>query len=459
MPNDLQEKNAPFSVTAEQSLLGSLMIDPNAITQVADMVSSNDFYVSEHPHIYLVIQELFATNKTIDYVTIINSLVNKGVFDKAGGENYIRQLVNAVPTAKNVKDYAKIVKEKAMLRALIDAGQKIIDVARAEQDSVESIVEFAEQKIYAVAEGRENKNFIPIRELITNLYKNLDDLAKNGIEARGVKTQFKALDEMMGGLGNSDMVLIGARPGMGKTSFALNIAANVAQNTKKAVCIFSLEMSADQLASRIISSEALIDSHVLRTGTLTMDDHKKLAEAVSRLSALDIQVDDTPGISVTGMKAKLRRVKELGLVIIDYLQLMQSDRRIDNRVQEVAEISRGLKIMAKELNVPVICLSQLSRNTESRQSKKPMLSDLRDSGSIEQDADSVLFLYRPNYYKDDGNDDGKGKKQSKSNENASENIAEVIIAKNRHGSTGSIQIGWIPQYTKFLPIAHVNGEQ
>lgn len=453
MPNEANEKRLPFSITAEQSLLGSLLIDPNAITQVADIISSNDFYVSEHPHIYLVIQELFATNKTIDFVTIIDSLVSKGIYDKAGGENYIRQLVNAVPTAKNVKDYARIVKEKAMLRALIDAGQEIVSAATSEQDSVESIVEFAEQKIYAVAEGRENKNFIPIRELITNLYKNLDDLSKNGIEARGVKTQFKDLDAMMGGLGNSDMVLIGARPGMGKTSFALNIAANVAQNTKKAVCIFSLEMSADQLVSRIISSEALIDSYALRTGALTMDDHKKLAEAVSRLSGLDILVDDTPGISVTGMKAKLRRVDNLGLVIIDYLQLMQSDRRIDNRVQEVAEISRGLKIMAKELNVPVICLSQLSRNTESRQSKKPMLSDLRDSGSIEQDADSVLFLYRPNYYKDEG---GDGKEHgSKKQDSSNENIAEVIIAKNRHGSTGSVEIGWIPQYTKFLPIARV----
>ncbi len=456
MPNEANENQLPFSITAEQSLLGSLLIDPNAITQVADVISAYDFYVSEHPYIYLVIQELFATNKKIDYVTIIDTLVTKGIYDKAGGENYIRQLVGAVPTARNVKDYARIVKEKAMLRGLIDAGQEIVKAATSEQDSVESIVEFAEQKIYAVAEGRENKNFIPIRELINNLYRNLDELSKNGIEARGVKTQFKDLDAMMGGLGNSDMVLIGARPGMGKTSFALNIAANVAQNTKKAVCIFSLEMSADQLVSRIISSEALIDSYVLRTGALTMDDHKKLAEAVSRLSGLDILVDDTPGISVTGMKAKLRRVNNLGLVIIDYLQLMQSDRRIDNRVQEVAEISRGLKIMAKELNVPVICLSQLSRNTESRQSKKPMLSDLRDSGSIEQDADSVLFLYRPNYYKDD---EGSGNHGGKKQESASENIAEVIIAKNRHGSTGSVEIGWIPQYTKFLPIARMEGSQ
>jgi replicative DNA helicase len=423
---------------------------------VADIISSNDFYVSEHPHIYLAIQELFATNKTIDFVTIINMLVSKGVCEKAGGQDYIRRLVEIVPSARNVKDYARIVKEKAMLRSLVEAGNEIAEAANSEQDSVESIVEFAEQRIYAIAEGRENKNFIPIRELIGNLYKNLEDLQKNGIEARGVKTNFRDLDEMMGGFGNSDMVLIGARPGMGKTSFALNIATNVAASTNKAVCIFSLEMSADQLVSRIISSEALVDSHVLRTGALTKDDHMKLAEAVSRLAGLDILVDDTPGISVTGMKAKLRRVNNLGLVIIDYLQLMQSDRRIDNRVQEVAEISRGIKIMAKELNVPIVCLSQLSRNTESRQSKKPMLSDLRDSGSIEQDADSVLFLYRKDYYKDDEKEKGKeGSKDSGSQEN----IAEVIIAKNRHGSTGSVEIGWIPQYTKFLPIARVEASQ
>lgn len=444
MANDIQEKQLPFSITAEQSLLGSLIINPEAINQVADFISPYDFYLSEHPHIYLAIQELFAINRKIDYITLIDTLVGKGIYDKAGGETYIRQLVASVPTAMNVKDYAKIVKEKSMLRSLISAGEDIISAAYSQQEHVESIVELAEQKIYAIAEGHDTKNFVHIEQLINAVYNNLADLEKNGIEARGVRTDFKQLDGMLGGIGNSDMVLIGARPGMGKTSFALNIATNVAASTKKKVCIFSLEMSGEQLVSRILSSEALIDSYLLRTGGLQYEDHRKLAEAVSRLAKLDILVDDTPGISVTAMKAKLRRVKDLGLVIIDYLQLMQSDRHIDNRVQEVAEISRGLKIMAKELMVPVICCAQLSRGPESRVVKKPMLSDLRDSGSIEQDADTVIFLYRDEYYKEQ-------KEGGEQSEGA--NVAEAIIAKNRHGSTGSVKIGWMPQYTKFLPLS------
>ena len=248
---------------------------------------------------------------------------------------------------------------------------------------------------------------------------------------------------MLVGMGNSDLVLVGARPGMVKTSFALNIATNVAQNTKKKVCIFSLEMSAEQLVSRVLSSEALVDSYELRSGKLSSDSWEKIADASSRLASCDILIDDTSGVSVTEMKAKLRRVDNLGLVVVDYLQLMQSDRKIDNRVQEVADISRALKIMAKELNVPIICCAQLSRGPESRTDKKPMLSDLRDSGAIEQDADVVMFLYRNEYYKTDG----------VPGENNAANIAEVIIAKNRHGSTGTVKMGWIGQYTKFRTIA------
>ncbi len=440
----ITEKTLPFSLTAEQSLLGSLIIKPEAINEVADFIGAYDFYVSEHSQIYLAIHELFSINKKIDYITLIDTLVAKGIRDKSGGEEYVRQLVSSVPTAMNVKDYAKIVKEKSMLRSLIEAGEEIVEAAYSQQEDVESIVELAEQRIYSIAEGRESKNFEPIDKLISAVYKKLSDLEKNGIEARGVRTDFRDLDMMLGGIGNSDLVLIGARPGMGKTSFALNIATNVAANSDKKVCIFSLEMSGEQLVSRILSSEALIDSYLLRTGGLQYEDHRRLAEAVSRLAKLKILVDDTPGISVTKMKAKLRREKDLGLVIIDYLQLMQSDRHIENRVQEVAEISRGLKIMAKELNVPVVCCAQLSRGPESRTVKKPMLSDLRDSGSIEQDADTVIFLYRDEYYKEqNGNDSPE----------STGNVAEAIIAKNRHGSTGSVKMGWMPQYTKFLPLS------
>ncbi len=439
------ERKMPFSLTAEQSLLGSLIINPEAINQVADFIGAYDFYVTEHTHIYLAIQELFSINRKIDYVTLIDTLVAKGIYDKAGGESYVRQLVSSVPTAMNVRDYAKIVKEKSMLRRLIEAGEEIVENAFSQQENVDSIVELAEHRIYAIAEGHDTKNFVHIEQLINAVYSNISELGENGIESRGVKTGYKDLDFMLGGIGNSDLVLIGARPGMGKTSFALNIATNVAAKSKKKVCIFSLEMSGEQLVSRILSSEALIDSYLLRTGTLQLEDHRRLADAVERLAGLEILVDDTPGISVTAMKAKLRRVKDLGLVVIDYLQLMQSDRHIENRVQEVAEISRGLKIMAKELNVPVICCAQLSRGPESRTVKKPMLSDLRDSGSIEQDADTVVFLYRDEYYKDQA---GNGADVS-----AAGNVAEIIVAKNRHGSTGTVKVGWIPQYTKFVPLS------
>ena len=263
----------------------------------------------------------------------------------------------------------------------------------------------------------------------------------DGDSARGTATGFSGIDNLLAGMGNSDLVLVGARPGMGKTSFVLNIGTNVALKTKKKVCIFSLEMSAEQLVTRVISSEAMVDSYALRTGKLDNKQWEDIAAATTRLAECDILIDDTSGISVTGMKAKLRRVQNLGLVVVDYLQLMQSDRRSDNRVQEVSDISRNLKIMAKELGVPVICCAQLSRGPESRGDKRPMLSDLRDSGAIEQDADTVIFLYRDEYYDNNADQDGS-------------NIAEVIVAKNRHGSTGTVKVGWIGKYTKFRSIAH-----
>jgi replicative DNA helicase len=296
----------------------------------------------------------------------------------------------------------------------------------------------AEQKIFAVAEGRENKGFTHIRDALVQVYDRLHLLAENKTEALGMPTGFSGLDRVLVGLGKSDLVLVGARPGMGKTSFAVNLATYAATTTKKSVCIFSLEMSAEQLITRVMSSEALIDSYRLRSGELNDEDWDKLAHAASRLSECEILIDDTTGITVTGMKAKLRRVKNLGMVVIDYLQLMQSDRRIDNRVQEVAEISRGLKLLAKELQVPVICCAQLSRGPESRTDKRPMLSDLRDSGAIEQDADIVLFLYRDEYYKTEKDEP--------------QNVAEVIVAKNRHGSTGNVKMGWFGQYTKFTTL-------
>lgn len=442
MNEDLNRK-LPFSLIAEQSLLGSILIDPASINEVADLVKADDFYITEHKQIYLAATELFMTNREIDVVTLIDTLVHKGIYNKSGGEDYIRTLSEVVPTALNVKDYAKIVKEKSALRQLIEVCGEINESAFSEQESASGIIELAESKIFAIAQGRDTKNFRHIRDVLGAVYNNLHELSVNPDAAHGTSTGFSGLDRVLVGMGNSDLVLVGARPGMGKTSFALNIATNVAQSTKKKVCVFSLEMSAEQLVSRILSSEALVDSHELRSGKLSSDSWEKIADASSRLASCDILIDDTSGLTVTDMKAKLRRVDNLGLVIVDYLQLMQSDRKIDNRVQEVAEISRAFKIMAKELCVPIICCAQLSRGPESRTDKKPMLSDLRDSGAIEQDADVVMFLYRNEYYKTD----------AAPGENNAANIAEVIIAKNRHGSTGTVKMGWIGQYTKFRTIA------
>ena len=442
MNEDLNRK-LPFSLIAEQSLLGSILIDPASINEVADIVKADDFYITEHKQIYLAATELFMTNREIDVVTLIDTLVHKGIYNKSGGEDYIRTLSEVVPTALNVKDYAKIVKEKSALRQLIEVCGEINESAFSEQESASGIIELAESKIFAIAQGRDTKNFRHIRDVLGAVYNNLHELSVNPDAAHGTATGFSGLDRVLVGMGNSDLVLVGARPGMGKTSFALNIATNVAQSTRKKVCVFSLEMSAEQLVSRILSSEALVDSHELRSGKLSSDSWEKIADASSRLASCDILIDDTSGLTVTDMKAKLRRVDNLGLVIVDYLQLMQSDRKIDNRVQEVAEISRAFKIMAKELSVPIICCAQLSRGPESRTDKKPMLSDLRDSGAIEQDADVVMFLYRNEYYKTD----------AAPGENNAANIAEVIIAKNRHGSTGTVKMGWIGQYTKFRTIA------
>lgn len=441
MADELIERRQPFSMPAEQSLLGAVLIDPAALNEVAALIKGDDFYLEEHRQIYLAMQELFLTNRDIDVVTLIDMLVKRGVYDKAGGEDYIRTLSDAVPDALNIKDYARIVKEKSILRQLIAAAGEISESAYSEQEEVTSILDHAENLIFKIAQGRDTQNFRHIRDVLQDVYGHLQELRTNAEATQGTKTGFSGLDRVLAGMGKSDLILVGARPGMGKTSFALNIATNVAKQTKKAVCIFSLEMSAEQLVNRVLASEALVNSYALRTGELTSEDWEHLAVASGELSGCDILIDDTSGMTVTAMKAKLRRVQNLGLVVIDYLGLMQGDGHKDNRVQEVSEISRSLKIMAKELMVPVVCCAQLSRGPESRTDKKPMLSDLRDSGAIEQDADTVIFLYRSEYYKTD-----------ESADNQSTSIAEVIVAKNRHGAQGTVQMGWNGQYTKFLTI-------
>ena len=436
------DRRMPFSLEAEQSLLGSILIDPVCMDTIALLITADDFYLPEHSGIFRAMQSMYLKSKSIDVVTLIEELTKSGTYDEAGGREYLKLVAETVPTAANAKDYAKIVRDKAILRDLIGAGEDIAEAGYAGDDDAERLVEFAEGRIYRIAEGRENKNFIHIRDALLQVYEHLQVLANDPEALRGTPTGFSALDRVIVGMGKADLVLIGARPGMGKTAFAMNIATEAAFKTGKTVCVFNLEMSAEQLANRMLSSEAQIDSYKLRSGDLQGEDWNAIAHASSRLSEAEILIDDTPGITVTAMKSKLRRVKNLGLVVVDYLGLVQGERHQDNRVQEVADISRSLKVMAKELEVPIICCAQLSRGPENRPDKRPMLSDLRDSGAIEQDADIVLFLYRDEYYKEN---------------TADQSVAEVIVAKNRHDSLDKVKLGWIGRFTKFTNLAKEEG--
>ena len=436
--NEELSRRMPFSLEAEQAVLGSILIDPVCMDDLAVIISRDDFYMPEHAEIFSAMQSMYLKNKSIDVVTLIEELVQTGTYDEAGGREYLKLIAEAVPTSANAKDYAGIVRDKAILRQLIEAGEDITEAAYAGDDEVGNLVEYAESKVFRIAEGRENKNFVHIRDALVQVYEHLKNLKEDPDGARGMPTGYTDLDNVIVGLGESDLVLIGARPGMGKTSFAMNIATAAANRTRKTVCVFNLEMSAAQLANRMLSSEAQVDSFRLRSGQLTDSDWEAIAHASSHLSELEILIDDTPGITVTGMKSKLRRVKNLGMVVVDYLQLMQGEKHTDNRVQETGEISRGLKLLAKELHVPVICCAQLSRGPENRPDKRPMLSDLRDSGAIEQDADVVMFLYRDEYYKE---------------ETPEQSVAEIIVAKNRHGSLERVKVGWIGRFTKFTNLA------
>ncbi len=436
-------KQMPMSIEAEQALLGSLIISPESFDKVGGFITTDDFYLAEHRHIYAALLKMYTQSKVIDTVTLVNALVEEGDRDEAGGVQYISQIANSVPAISNIKDYARIVKDKSTLRRLISICDDISGDAYDEGSPVRTIVDSAEQKIFDISHNNEAKDFRHIRDILQNVYQEIETLSETNGAITGAKTGFSGLDRMLIQMGKGDLVIVGARPGMGKTSFAMNIATNVAKSSKKAVAIFSLEMSGEQLVTRILSSEALVDSQRLRTGQLKTEDWDNIAGVISSLSGCDIYIDDTSAITTPEMKAKLRRINNLGLVVIDYIGLMQSTVNTDNRAQQVGEISRNLKIMAKDMGVPIICCAQLNRGTESRtgDGKKPTLADLRDSGSIEQDADIVLFLYRDEYYKDiSGSDQGA---------EDSANTAEVIVAKNRHGSVGNVKMGWIGQFTKF----------
>ena len=437
-------KKMPFSLEAEQSVLGSILINPECFSEIATELKSNDFYLETHKEIYLAMQDLFLKNRTIDLITLIDTLIKQGVYDKEeDSKKYIKLIAEIVPSASNVKDYAKIVRDNSILRNLIEVCSDVSELAYSNQGEVEKLLDSAQQKIYDITETTQTKGFTHIREALLANYEHLRLLKTDPDAAAGQPTGFSALDKVLVGMGPGDLILVGARPGMGKTSFAMNIASKVALQSKKTVCVFSLEMSAEQLVSRMLSSEALVDSYAIRSGNLSNEDWEKIARASSVLSECEILIDDTAGISATGMRAKLRRIKNLGLIVIDYLQLMQSDntKKNDSRVNDVADISRNLKLMAKDLKVPIICCAQLSRGPESRNDKRPMLSDLRDSGAIEQDADVVMFLYRDEYY-DTAEKNGE-----------IQNTAEIIVAKNRHGSTSNVKMGWLGKFTKFTTLS------
>ncbi len=428
-------RKLPYSLEAEQSVIGSILIDPGCIGDVFSVCQASDFYVEAHRDIIDCIFSMNNKGEAIDIVTLLSALVENGVYSEETGKDYLYSVAQSVPTAKNVKVYAEIVAQKSVLRGLIQASNDISDICYEQSGDVSHIVDTAEQKIFNITASRNSKEFVTLTSAVVSTLDRLHKMqGEDREEYLGIKTHFSALDNEISGLHNSDLIILAARPGMGKTSFALNIAQNVATKSNKKVAIFSLEMSTEQLAERMLSSEALVNSKNLRTGNLNDSDWDKLADAAGALCRAKILLDDSTDISVSEMKSKLRRIKNLGLVIIDYLQLMGGNSRSGNRVQEVSEISRALKIMAKELNVPVITLSQLARGPESRTDKRPMLSDLRESGSIEQDADSVWFLYRDDYY-------------NKNSEN--KNLCECIIAKNRHGSTGKVDLQWIGEFTRF----------
>lgn len=438
--SELSQKKVPFSLEAEQSVLGSILIDPSSIDKIIGIIGSTDFYIEDHAKIFLAMNELFLSSKTIDVVTLIDTLSKQGVLKERDLAEYIKLIAQSVPSAENIIDYAKIVAEKSLLRKVLASAEDIESlVYSGEYDNARSVVEASSEKFMQLMQGAESRDYVHIREALVLTLKHLRELSQNPEGVTGTKTGYSDLDRVLVGMGPGDLILIGARPGMGKTSFALNIASQVSlKDPTKSVCVFSLEMPAEQLVLRMLSSEALVDSYSLRSGKIEKEDWLKLSHAADKLGKSNIFIDDTSGMSVAAMKAKLRKLDNLGLVVIDYLQLMQSDKKIDNRVQEVSDISRNLKLLAKELRIPVVCCAQLSRGAEQRKDAKPMLSDLRDSGAIEQDADVVMFLYRSEYYNTDQAED--------------QNVAEVIVAKNRHGSTDTVKMKWIGKFTKFLTL-------
>ena len=440
--------NLPYNSEAEQAVLGAILMDSEQLAAVMEILPSGDyFYITTHREIYNVMIELFTLSKPVDIVTVLNSLGKKRDLSDGDTKNYLIQLADFCPSISRVRDYAFIIRDKYLLRSLIMSSREIIDDASSAGYDVSRLIDSAEQRIFDIRDSKSKNGLEPIGDVILETFDRLDLLNSEDSDLyKGIPTGIGLLDNVITGLNRSDLILLAARPGMGKTSFALNIAKHVALKCKKKVAFFSLEMTKEQLASRLLSMEALISGTTLRTGKLSGEEWIRLIEAGDVLGRTAMYLDDTPGINVPEIKAKLRRLKGVDLLIIDYLQLMSASRRIDNRVQEISEITRNLKILAKEFNVPVITLSQLSRASETRSEHKPQLSDLRDSGSIEQDADIVLFLYREDYYR---NTEG-------ADENADKNSGECIVAKNRHGETRSVPLHWQGEFMRFTAVSQDN---
>ena len=436
MDEELLTRQLPQSLEAEQSVLGSILIDSRCVADVIGIVRPEDFYLKQNREIYEAIYSMFNFSQSIDPVTVLDKMREMGVYHD-NSRDYIQQLMTITPTAANAVRYANIVKDKATLRGLADASADISKMVEAQVGTTSEILEAAEKKIFAIRKGERGDSLEHIGVTLHKVFDRLTELSQSDSAIPGLSTGLRDLDKKINGLNNSDLVLIAGRPAMGKSAFSLNIALNVAKKYNKTVAMFNLEMSREQLAMRLLAIESFVDGQKMATGKLSEDEWSKLSMASVSLSQTDIRIDDNPSVTVADMNAKCRRVENLGLVGIDYLQLMSGSgygRNSDNRVNVVSEISRSLKIMAKELNVPVICLSQLSRGPESRTDKRPMLSDLRESGAIEQDADAVLFLYRDEYYNENSEDKG---------------IAECIVAKNRHGEVGTVKLQWVPQYQTF----------
>ena len=445
MDEELRAKVQPHSLEAEQAVLGSILIDSRCLSDVIGILRPEDFYLKQNQEIYSTIYTMFNFSETIDPVTVLEKMIQTGVHHD-NSRDYILQLMQITPTAANAVRYANIVKDKALLRGLADAGASIVQTVQEQVGTPSELLEKAERMIYTLRKGETGDSLEHIGVTLHKVFDRLNELSQSDSAIPGLSTGLRDLDRTINGLNKTDLTLVAARPGMGKTAFALNLALNVAKKSKKTVAIFSLEMSREQLATRLMSIESFVDGNKLQTGKLSNEEWNKLGMAAVSLSQTDIRVDDNAAISVADMNAKCRRLDNLGLVIVDYLQLMTSagnGKSNENRVNIVSDISRSMKIMAKELNVPVVCLSQLSRGPEGRPDKRPMLSDLRESGSIEQDADEVLFLYRDDYY---------------NKESADQGIMECIVAKNRHGQQGTVKLQWIPQYQTFTDLEWKHGE-